>query len=220
MTEMAGFVTYTGLTCDVDYLLNGVGHPMPITPLSIRKSMKSDGTAGEELPDGEVGEICFTGPQVFIGYVGNPEAYRQTVSREGVCYTGDLGYVSRTGLVLAGRSKLVIKPKGFQVHPAQIEQHFAELSAEVASCAALGQPHDLYGEAVILFVAPKCGQELTRPRLEAHAQGIASYMRPAHYVLLLAGEMPLNRVGKTDYHRLKQMAATEVERLRSLGKWG
>jgi len=218
LTEMAGFVTYTGLTRDVDYLVNGVGWPMPITPLSIRRPMNADGTAGEELPPGEAGEICFSGPQVFIGYVGNPEAYRQTVTREGICYTGDLGYVSDRGLVLAGRSKLVIKPKGFQVHPAQVEQHFA-LLPEVASCGAVGQPHDLMGEAIVLFVAPKSGEELSRARLEDHAQRIASYMRPSHYVLLEAGGMPLNRVGKTDYQRLKQLAATEVERLRSLGQW-
>jgi hypothetical protein len=44
-------------------------------------------------------------------------------------------------------------------------------------------------------------------------------MRPTHYVLLEAGGMPLNRVGKTDYQRLKQLAAAEVERLRSIGRW-
>jgi acyl-CoA synthetase (AMP-forming)/AMP-acid ligase II len=219
MTEMAGFVTYTGLTDDIDYLVNGVGWPMPITPLSIRRPMNADGTAGEELPKGETGEICFTGPQVFIDYVGNREAYRQTVSRKGVCYTGDLGYMSDRGLVLAGRSKLVIKPKGYQVHPAQVEQHFAELAAEVAACAAVGQPHELIGEAVVLFVAAKPGQQLSRSRLESHAQGIASYMRPTHYVLLQHESLPLNRTGKTDYHRLKQMASIEVDRLRALGEW-
>jgi acyl-CoA synthetase (AMP-forming)/AMP-acid ligase II len=219
MTEMAGFVTYTGLTTDVDYLVNGLGWPMPITPLTIRRPMNSDGTAGEELPQGETGEICFTGPQVFIDYVGNSEAYRQTVSREGICYTGDLGYISERGLVLAGRSKLVIKSKGFQVHPAQVEQHFAELATEVAACAAVGHPHDLCGEAIVLFVTPKAGQELRRSSLEEHAQRIASYMRPTHYVLLEVGGMPLNRMGKTDYQRLKQIAAAEAERLRSLGQW-
>jgi len=219
MTEMAGFVTYTGLTNEVDYLVNGLGWPMPITPLSIRQPMKPEGSAGDELPNGETGEICFTGPQVFIDYVGNREAYRQTVSKEGVCYTGDLGYISDRGLVLCGRSKLVIKPKGYCVHPAQVEQHFAELEAEVAACAAVGQLHDLIGEAVVLFVAPKAGRELSRGRLDEHAQRIASYMRPSHYVLLETGGMPLNRVGKTDYQRLKQMAAAEVERLRSLGQW-
>jgi fatty-acyl-CoA synthase len=219
MTEMAGFVTYTGLTSDIDYMINGVGVPMPITPLSIRRPMKLDGSAGDELPAGETGEICFAGPQVFIAYVGNLEAYRQTVSSDGYCYTGDLGFVNDRGLVLAGRSKLVMKPKGFQVHPAQVEQHFAELHSDVAACGAVGQPHKLLGEAIVLFVAPRAGQNVSRARLEAHALGIASYMRPTHYVLLEPGGLPLNRVGKYDYQRLKQMAAGEVERLQSLGHW-
>lgn len=219
MTEMAGFVTYTGLTRDIDYMVNGVGSPMPITPLSIRQPMRPDRLAGDELPAGESGEICFTGPQVFIDYVGNQEAYRQTVSSDGYCYTGDLGYINERGLVLAGRSKLVIKPKGYQVHPAQIEQHFTHPDTGVASCAAVGHPHDLFGEAIMLFVAPQVGREVSRAILEAHAQQIASYMRPTYYVLLEAGGLPLNRVGKSDYARLKQMAAAEVEQLRPLGHW-
>ena len=172
-------------------MVNGVGVPMPITPLSIRQPMRPDGSAGDELPAGETGEICFAGPQVFIGYVGNPEAYRQTVSSDGFCYTGDLGYLNDRGLVLAGRSKLVIKPKGYQVHPAQVEQHFAQLDTEVAACGAVGQPHELFGEAIVLFVAPRAGREVVACPLEAHAQGIASYMRPTHYVILEAGGLPL-----------------------------
>jgi fatty-acyl-CoA synthase len=113
----------------------------------------------------------------------------------------------------------VIKPKGFQVHPAQVEQHFAELDTEVAACGAVGQPHELLGEAIVLFVAPRESRTLSPTRLEAHAQDIASYMRPTHYVILEPGGLPLNRVGKCDYQRLKQMAAVEVERLRSLGQW-
>ena len=109
MTEMAGFVTYTGLTNDVDYLVNGVGLPMPITPLSIRKPMRPDGRAGDELPTGETGEICFAGPQVFIAYVGNPEAYRQTVSSDGFCYTGDLGYLNDREGNLAARLGMAIE---------------------------------------------------------------------------------------------------------------
>jgi fatty-acyl-CoA synthase len=219
MTEMAGFVTYTGLTNDVDYLVNGVGLPMPITPLSIRKPMRPDGKAGAELPTGETGEICFAGPQVFIAYVGNSADYRQTVSSDGYCYTGDLGYLNDRGLVLAGRSKLVIKPKGYQVHPAQVEQHFGQLETEVAACAAVGQPHDVFGEAIVLFVAPHADRELSRAQLEVHAKLIASYMRPTHYVILGSGGLPLNRVGKYDYAQLKQMASEEIDRLRPLGQW-
>ena len=219
LTEMAGFVTYTPLGADVDEIADNVGFDMPVTPLSIRRPMNADGTAGEELPDGEVGEICFSGPQVFIAYVNHEEAYRKTVSKEGICYTGDLGRRTAKGLVFAGRSKLVIKPKGYQVHPAQVENHFADLSEVVAACAAVGVAHEIFTEAIVLFVEPQSGARLTQDHLERHAKEIAAYMRPSHYVILEAGGLPLNRVAKTDYVTLKERALSEVESLRAAGAW-
>lgn len=219
LTEMAGFVTYTPLDGSIDDLLVGVGYDMPVTPVSIRQPMKPDGTAGDELPDGEVGEICFSGPQVFIGYVNNDEAYRRTVSKEGICYTGDLGSMTERGLMFSGRAKLVIKPKGYQVHPAQIENHFNLLKDQVAASAAVGAPHEVFSEAVVLFLELKPGASLSRETLEEHAKGIASYMRPSHYVLLEPGTLPLNRVAKTDYVGLKERALEEVEKLRAAGGW-
>lgn len=219
LSEMAGFVTYTGMTDRLEQLQDTVGWWAPITPLTIRQPMKADGSAGEVLPDGETGEICLSGPQVFIDYVNDPEAYQRTVSTDGVCYTGDLGYVGARGLVFAGRSKLVIKPKGYQVHPGQIESHFAELADCVAACGAVGAPHDVYSEGVVLFVELRPGAKLSRQQLEAHAKGIAAYMRPLHYVLVPPGELPLNRVAKTDYLELAERANREIEQLRRHGGW-
>ncbi|MDP8225966.1 MAG: class I adenylate-forming enzyme family protein [Candidatus Lernaella stagnicola] len=219
LTEMGGFVTYSPLDGTVDDILASVGFDMPVTPLTIREPIKEDGTAGDELPDGEAGEICFSGPQVFIAYVNNEEAYRATVSTEGVCYTGDLGFKDETGLHFSGRAKLVIKPKGYQVHPAQIEEHFAALEEKVASTAAVGAQHDLFTEGVVLFVEKKPGVELTVEELVAHAKEVAGYMRPSLYLILEPGQMPLNRVAKTDYVELKSQANTAVEQARAAGGW-
>ena len=219
LTEMAGFCTYSPLDGTVDDILASVGFDMPVTPLSIRKPIRDDGTAGDELPDGEVGEICFSGPQVFIAYVNNEEAYRKTVSTDGVCYTGDLGYKSERGLQFSGRSKLVIKPKGYQVHPAQIENHFLDMKDHVAAAAAVGAPHEVFTEGVVLFVEKKPGATLTTAQLEEHAKGIAAYMRPTHYEILEAGTFPLNRVAKTDYVVLKDRAKEIAAALRAKGGW-
>ena len=219
LTEMAGFVTYTGLTREPSKLLDSVGWDMPITPLTIRQPMSADGLAGSEVPDGEEGEICFSGPQVFVDYVGSPEAYARTVSREGICYTGDLGVKSSRGLLFKGRSKLVIKPKGYQVHPAEIENHFAVLKDRVAACGAVGAPHDVFGEGVVLFVERTTGAQITAEDLGHHAQGIAAYARPLCYVFIKPGEFPLNRVNKTDYVHLRERALAEVETLRTRGGW-
>ncbi|MCZ7584160.1 MAG: acyl--CoA ligase [Deltaproteobacteria bacterium] len=151
--------------------------------------------------------------------MNNDEAYRKTVSTDGVCYTGDLGYKDEMGLHFSGRSKLVIKPKGYQVHPGQIENHFLNLKEKIGAAGAVGHEHEVFTEGVVLFVEKKPGADLSREELDEHAKGIAAYMRPTHYVVLEAGSFPLNRVAKTDYVQLKERAKDEIARLRESGGW-
>jgi fatty-acyl-CoA synthase len=219
LTECAGFCTYTALDASVDDLVSGVGYDMPVYPMSIRQPMREDGAAGDELPDGESGHICFRGPQTFLGYVNNPEATAQAVSKDGWLYTGDLGYKDEKGLHFSGRAKWVIKPKGYLVYPAQVEDHICELRDKVATCGVVGMDHNVWIEAIVAFVEKKPEVELTAEELEEHAQGIAAYMRPTHYVVLEPGQLPLNRVAKTDYVQLHERAKEEVARLRAEGGW-
>jgi acyl-CoA synthetase (AMP-forming)/AMP-acid ligase II len=219
LTECAGFCTYTPLDASIDDLVTGVGYDMPVYPMAIRQPMRDDGSAGDELPDGESGHICFKGPQTFLGYVNSPEATAQAVSADGWLYTGDLGYRDEKGLHFSGRAKWVIKPKGYLVYPAQVEDHIAELRDKVATCGVVGMDHDVWVEAIVAFVEKKPDVELTAAELEEHAQGIAAYMRPSAYVILEPGQLPLNRVAKTDYVRLHEMAKEEVARLRAEGGW-
>jgi long-subunit acyl-CoA synthetase (AMP-forming) len=86
---------------------------MPIYPCSIRQPMRADGSAGDELPPGETGSICFRGPQTFLGYVNDPAATARAISRDGFLYTGDLGFKDAAGLHLTGREKWVIKSFGY-----------------------------------------------------------------------------------------------------------
>jgi acyl-coenzyme A synthetase/AMP-(fatty) acid ligase len=79
--------------------------------------------------------------------------------------------------------------------------------------------HAILSEAIVAFVEKKPGAELTMQMLEKHARGLASYMRPRHYVLLDAGKMPLNRVAKANYVVLQDLAKREVAALRSKGLW-
>jgi acyl-CoA synthetase (AMP-forming)/AMP-acid ligase II len=79
--------------------------------------------------------------------------------------------------------------------------------------------HDVFIEAIVAFVEQKPGVALSVDELQEHARGIAAYMRPSHYVLLEPGQTPLNRVGKTDYVTLHDMAQKEIEALRAAGGW-
>lgn len=219
LTETSGFVTYTPLDGTVDDILAGVGYDMPVYPMSIRESMKPDGSAGDEVPPGQIGHICFRGPQTFLGYVGDEAATRATISSDGWLYTGDLGSVDERGLHLSGRAKLVIKPKGYQVFPAQVEDHFCEMRGQVTACGVVGVEHEVFSEGIVAFVERAPGATLTVEDLERHAKGLAAYMRPLHYVILEPGTFPLNRVAKTDYVTLKERAQAEVARLRERGGW-
>jgi non-ribosomal peptide synthetase component E (peptide arylation enzyme) len=96
---------------------------MPIYPCTIRQPMRADGSAGDELPSGEIGHVCFRGPQTFLGYVNDPAATAQAISRDGFLYTGDLGYKDAAGLHLTGRDKWVIKSLGYQIFPGDVEAH-------------------------------------------------------------------------------------------------
>jgi acyl-CoA synthetase (AMP-forming)/AMP-acid ligase II len=114
LTEAAGFCTYIQANAaDKETILAGLGaglgQDMPIYPCTIRQPMRADGNAGDELPSGEIGQLCFRGPQTFLGYVNDPAATAQAISRDGFLYTGDLGYRDTTGLHLTGREKWVIK---------------------------------------------------------------------------------------------------------------
>ncbi|NOZ01267.1 MAG: acyl--CoA ligase [Deltaproteobacteria bacterium] len=220
LTETAGFATYSPLDGTVDDILAGIGYDMPVYPMSIRGPMKEDGSAGDELREGETGNICFKGPQTFLGYVNDPDATARTISVDGYLYTGDLGFKDAKGLHFAGRQKWVIKPKGYQVFPAQVEEQLAELEDKVGMVGVVGVEHDVFSEGIVAFVEKKAGAELTVEELQAHAkETLASYMRPGHYVLVEPGEFPLNRVAKTDYVTLSEMAKAEVERLRAAGGW-
>ncbi len=206
LTEASGFCTYTEPTSNIDAIATSIGHSMALYPMSIREPLATDGRAGAELPDGEVGHVCFCGPQNFAGYVGDEEATRQALSADGVLYTGDMGWRDAAGLHFSGRAKWVIKPAGFQVFPGDVENHICALSDKVASCGVVGVDHPLWVEAIVAFVEKRPGVDLAEAELRRHARKLTSYMRPWRYVILDAGAMPLNRVAKVDTLRLKQMA--------------
>jgi acyl-CoA synthetase (AMP-forming)/AMP-acid ligase II len=218
LTEASGFCTYTPLG-GADVVAGGVGWAMPAYRMSVRESMDADGTAGGEVGSGEVGHICFQGPQTFLGYVNDPASTARAISTDGWLYTGDLGFVDDRGLHFSGRAKWVLKPAGHQVFPGDVENHFGALSRRVANVGVVGHQHTLWSEAIIAFVEPQPGVELSEAELRKHARGLTSYMRPLHYVILEPGAMPLNRTAKVDIVKLQALAREEVAKLRERGRW-
>jgi len=193
---------------------------MKLTPISIREPMTSEGFAGKVLSAGDIGEICFAGPQIFLGYYKDEVNTAKAVSKDRVCYTGDLGYYDGEGLHFVGRAKFVIKPKGYQVYPQDVVNHISQkLGARASSIACVGVPHDIYMEAIIAFVEPAPGAVITPEEVIESCSDISSYSRPSYAIVLEPGNMPLNRVAKVDYMNLKSQAIKVIDELRDKGEW-
>ncbi|HOP69775.1 MAG: class I adenylate-forming enzyme family protein [Dethiobacteria bacterium] len=225
MTETAGIYSFTPKGISVEEMTGQVGMAFEdLAPITIRKPMREDGYAGEELPLGETGHICVSGPIVFLGYYNMPEETAKAISKDGILYTGDMGYFKDMGsykaLYLAGRQKFVIKQKGYQVFPDEVQDFIAQ-HPKVDLVDVVGVSHKIYDEGIFAFVRPKKGVELTAEEiLEYCAQGIAAYKRPQHVEIWPADkDFPLTRVAKVDKKELKVLAEAIVEKLRQEGRW-
>ena len=222
MTENGGFGTFTPEGIPIEEMAGQVGQAFDdLARVSIRKPMNSDGSAGEELPDEAVGEICYHPPIVFLGYYNQPEATASAISKEGILYTGDMGYFKPMegyrALYLSGRKKFVIKQKGYNVFPGEVEEHIAGM-AGVETAEVLGVKHALFDEGIFAFVKPVAGADISPEKVMAHCKSIAAYKRPAH-VEIWTDDFPLTRSTKVDKLALADLAAPIVETLRSRGLW-
>ncbi|HDR14605.1 MAG TPA: long-chain fatty acid--CoA ligase, partial [Desulfobacteraceae bacterium] len=224
MTENAGFATFTPAGISVEEMAGQVGRAFPdLAQVSIRKPMNANGTAGNELADGEIGEICYHPPIVFLGYYGQPEATAKAISKEGILYTGDIGCFKDMGtyraLYLSGREKFMIKQKGFKVFPGEVEDHISKLD-KVDVVEVIGMPHSIFDDGIFAFVKPKPGEELTAQAVMEHCKEIASYKRPQYVEIWPTDKLfPLTRSTKVDKLALKKLAAPIIESLRKGGGW-
>ena len=224
MTENAGFATFTPPGISIEEMAGQVGRAFPdLAEVTIRKPMNGDGTAGGELPDGEIGEICYHPPIVFLGYYGQPEATAKAISKEGILYTGDIGYFKDMGsyraLYLSGRQKFMIKQKGFKVFPGEVEDHISKLG-EVDMVEVIGMKHTIFDDGIFAFVKPRPGTTLTAEKVMDHCKAIASYKRPQHVEIWPADKsFPLTRSTKVDKIALQKLAEPVIESLRKKGGW-
>ena len=167
-----------------------------------------------ELPANEVGEICFRGPTLFVGYHKQPELTAATRDDEGWFYTGDLGFADEDGyLCFAGRAKEVINRGGSKIYPKEIEDLLSGYE-RVRDVAVVGWPNERLGETVCAYVVPK-GPAFSLEELKAYldAEKVTKYMYPQHLVFM--DEFPMTPTGKVRKATLqedaKRRAAEESE---------
>ena len=152
-------------------------------PLSLTEDRIVDPETGAELRPREIGELWVRGPQVMKGYYNNPEATAQTLVN-GWLRTGDLAWKDEEGYVfIVDRLKEVIKCKGFQVPPAEIENVLVS-HPDIKDAAVIGEPHPEYGEVPVAYVVLQDKASLPPEAIiEYAAQGLAKYKRLAKVVI-------------------------------------
>jgi acyl-CoA synthetase (AMP-forming)/AMP-acid ligase II len=124
-----------------------------------------DLTTGKELGVNQTGEICARGPQIAMGYLDNPAATAETFDSEGFLHTGDVGHFDDEGLVhIEDRIKEMIKVKGLQVPPAELEDLLLG-HPDVEDCAVLGIADEYAGERPKAYVVPRQGIQGTQEDL-------------------------------------------------------
>jgi long-chain acyl-CoA synthetase len=155
-----------------------------------------------ELPRGELGEICVSGPTVTPGYYRLPEATAEAI-RDGWLHTGDVGRQDDEGnFYVVERKKDMIIRGGLNVYPRDIEEVLFEHPA-VAEAAVVGRPDPEYGEEVVAFVVRRAGAEVTEDGIaEFCRRRLAKYKAPKDIVFLDA--LPRNQVGKVLRRELRQ----------------
>jgi acyl-CoA synthetase (AMP-forming)/AMP-acid ligase II len=154
-----------------------------------------DPDTGDDMDVGEQGELWIRGPQVMKGYLNNPEATSATIDEEGWFKTGDVGMVDGDGSwYITDRLKELIKYKGFQVAPAELEAVLLTHPV-LADAAVIGIPDEEAGEVPKGFVVLKPGEEATAEEIIEHVSGhVAHYKRPAEIEFL--DEIPKSLSGK------------------------
>ena len=136
---------------------------------------------GADLPPGEEGELWIKGPQVMIGYLNNEQATKDTLTADGWLKTGDMAIIDADGyMFVVDRLKELIKYKGFQVAPAELE---ATLVAhpQIQDAAVIGQHDDEAGEIPVAFVVcqdPAPSQE----DIQAYVGSQLSHYKQLHRV--------------------------------------
>lgn len=151
MTE--GSLSFTGQTDD-NRKAGSVG--VPRAGFSVRLI---DVETGRTVGPGEKGELLFRGEAIMLGYIGDADATRHTIDAEGWLHTGDIGYFDTDGeLFIVDRLKELIKYKGYQVPPAEIEGLLLQ-SPSIREVGVIGVADDEAGELPLAFVVRQEGCE-------------------------------------------------------------
>ncbi|WP_290648454.1 class I adenylate-forming enzyme family protein [Aquisalimonas sp.] len=195
LTEAAPTISQTRLDGELDTTSCG-----PVLPLLEYRLQGSD---GNPVGEGEIGELWVRGPTVMKGYYRQPEATAEVIDSNGWLNTGDMAQIDAKGnLHIVGRSKELIIRSGFNVYPPDVE---AVLTAhpDVTLSAVVGRSV-VGNEEVVAYVQLAPGSEATAEDIRAFAaERLAPYKRPSEVVIM--EHLPATPTGKILKGKLNEM---------------
>jgi long-chain acyl-CoA synthetase len=181
---------------------DSIGLPISSTEIGIADD------DGNMLPIGQSGEICVRGPQVMKGYWNRPEETAKVMLPDGWLRTGDIGRMDTRGFVyIEDRKKDMINVSGFNVYPNEVES-VAVTHPGVLEAAAVAQPSEHSGEAVVLFVVRKDPALSEEAVIEHCRTELTGYKVPKH--VYFRKELPKTNVGKILRRELRDEAVKLV----------
>jgi long-chain acyl-CoA synthetase len=176
-----------------------IGVPIPSTEAAV---LDED---GNEVPPGELGEICIRGPQVMKGYWNRPDETAKVFTRDGWLRTGDMGFMDPKGYFkITDRKKDMIVVSGFKVFPNEIED-VVMMHGGVLEVAAIGVSDPRAGETVKIIVVKK-DPALTEAALLEHCRKNLTGYKVPKVIEFRTEPLPRSNVGKILRRLLREPA--------------
>ncbi len=160
---------------------------------------------GEEVKQGEVGELCLKGPGVMTCYYRDEKATADTL-KDGWLYTGDMAMQDDEGFVyLVDRKKDVIITGGENLYPVQIE-NFLAAYPKISDVAVIGLPDTRLGEIATAIIKIKDGMDCTEEEINEFCLELPRYKRPRRIIF---ADVPRNPTGKIEKPKLRKLYGAE-----------
>lgn len=161
--------------------------------------------SGNEVKQGDVGELCVKGPGVMTCYYNDEKATAETL-KDGWLYTGDMAMQDEDGFIfLVDRKKDVIVSGGENIYPVQIE-NFLSAYEKVKDVAVIGLPDKRLGEITGAVISIKEGMECSEEEINEYCMELPRYKRPKKIIF---AEVPRNATGKIEKPALRKKYGVE-----------
>ena len=160
---------------------------------------------GQDVKQGEVGELLLKGPGVMTCYYNDPKATAETL-KDGWLYTGDMAKMDEDGFIfLVDRKKDVIISGGENIYPVQIED-FLRTNEKINDVAVIGLPDKRLGEITCAIIQLKEGQTSSEDEMNEFCMALPRYKRPKQIIF---ADVPRNPTGKIEKPKLRKIYGSE-----------